>query len=603
MDGAQTDKATSSPVEVQAEISGLLARGAVAEAQRLLETALASWPKNPKLRLLEGEVLAAASPARAAAHYATLIADPALAPWALARLADLFPISELAGEDAAAIAEAVCSDAVERKFKEPILDALLATDDAETKARLTEIAGTRSAIFKYESRLAVARTEAGDFAGATAVLKKARDEGRLSIHAAVLYADLLAVSGELGASIALLEELLAAHPEHTDVSRRLTMMLQRARDFDRAAEVFEQAVARWPQDWMLVYRLNRLPVPRERYERILDLLFARAGDALENNERFRFQAALAALHADDPARGFALLDRRFTPPVSILAVPVQKALKARAQKGWREGSRLVDDRTKEVQVTRTAGARATVVLTTGITFGNLPLAFVDTLFAAHGINVIYLRDFAKRAYLRGVSALGASEEETVATLKRMAAELEAKRLIAMGSSSGGFSALRVGRADGRGRRGFVLRPHRDRDLSRPDAGVRLESEFLRQGDHGTRRRSAFRSRAVALAPVEHEVRAVLWRGFARRYPPGAPSRRPSRRDAAARPRRQRSFCRRSHDRRRQLRSPAQGAGGVEQVTVNSIHRRHPEVPAEGGPRRMTSLRCVLRGTASRCTSA
>lgn len=444
MDGAQTDKAASSPVEMQVEISGLLARGAVGDAQRLLDTALAGWPKNPKLRLLEGEVLAAASPARAAVHYAALIAEPALAPWALARLADLFPVSGLAGEDAVAIAEAVCSDAAERRIKEPILDALLAAGDAETKARLTEIAGTRSAIFKYESRLAVARTEAGDFAAAMAVLRKARDEGRLSIHAAVLYADLLAVSGELDASIALLEELLAAHPEHADVSRRLTMMLQRARDFDRAAEVFEQAVRRWPQDWMLVYRLNRLPVARERYERILDLLFARAGDALENNERFRFQAGLAALHADDPARGFALLDRRFGPPVSILAMPVQKALKARAPKAWREASRLADDRTKEVQVTRSAGARATVVLTTGIAFGNLPLAFVDTLFAAHGINVVYLRDFAKRAYLRGVSALGASEEETVAALKCIAAELGAKRLIAMGSSSGGFSALRVG---------------------------------------------------------------------------------------------------------------------------------------------------------------
>jgi len=166
MDGAQTDKAASSPVEAQAEISGLLARGAAAEAQRVLDTALTSWPKNPKLLLLKGQVLAAASPAEAAVHYAALIAEPALAPWALARLADLFPVSGLAGEDAAAIAEAVCSDAVERRFKEPILDALLATGDAETVAKLTEIAGTRSAIFKYESRLAVARTEAGDFAGA-----------------------------------------------------------------------------------------------------------------------------------------------------------------------------------------------------------------------------------------------------------------------------------------------------------------------------------------------------------------------------------------------------------------------------------------------------
>ena len=42
---------------------------------------------------------------------------------------------------------------------------------------------------------------------------------------------------------------------------------------------------------------------------------------------------------------------------------------------------------------------------------------------------------------------------------------------------------------------------------------------------------------------------------------------------------------------------------LEQVAITSIHRRHPEAPGAAGPRRMTSLRRVLRGTALRCTSA
>src|SRR6185437_11616653 len=270
------------------------------------------------------------------------------------------------------------------------------------------------------------------------------NERRLPPTGAILYSDLLAVTDELHAAIAMLEEVYAQHPDHADISRRLTMLLQRARKFDRAAEVFEQAVERWPQDWLLVYRLNRLPVSAERYERILDLLSARMGDAPKANERYRFQLALAALHADDPSRGFALLKHRFTPPVSILAVPVQRALKLRPPNAWREASRLADDRTKEVQVATSPNARATVVLTTGIMFGNLPLTFIDGLFAARQINVIYLRDFGKRAYMRGVSALGASEEETIVALKKMTAELGTKRLIAMGSSSGGFSAFRTG---------------------------------------------------------------------------------------------------------------------------------------------------------------
>jgi len=442
MDDVRMDK--GSPLEAQAEVASLLARGAHAEAGSLLETALARWPKNPKLQLLKGEVLAATAPAAAAVHYARLTRDPNLAPWAAARLVDLFPISGLGGGDAAAIAGDISGSQIERRLKERILDALLLAADDETKARIYEAAGTESAIFKYESKLAVARTEAGDFAGAKAVLGSAWNERRLPPTGAILYSDLLAVTDELDTAIAMLEELLAQYPYHADISRRLTMLLQRARNFDRAAEVFEQAVERWPQDWMLVYRLNRLPVSPERHERILDLLFARMGNAPKDNERYRYQLALAALHGDDPTRGFALLEHRFTPPVSILAVPVQRALKVRSPKAWREASRLKDDRTKEVQVAPSPNARATVVLTTGIMFGNLPLSFIDGLFAARRINVIYLRDFGKRAYMRGVSALGASEEETVIALKKMTAELGTKRLVAMGSSSGGFSAFRTG---------------------------------------------------------------------------------------------------------------------------------------------------------------
>ena len=445
MDAAQADKAASSPVAAHAEVAALLASGAVSEAQAALDAALARWPKNPKRVLVKGEVLAKASPVQAATHYASLTSDPALAPWAAARLADLLPLPAATSDEAAALAEAVCDGVVERPLKEPILDALLEAGDDAAKSKLIEIAGAKSKIFKYESKLAVARTESGEFAGAIAVLAKARAEGRLSVHAAVLYADFARVVGPAGQnSIALLEEVYARNPDHADLSRRLTMMLQRARDFDRAAEVFEQAVARWPQDWMLVYRLNRLPIAHDRYERVLALLLEGAGKALKTHERLRFQTALAVLHADDPTRGFELMEAKFTPPVSILAVPVQKALKTRDAKAWRAASRLIDDRTKEVQVTRSPDPRGTVVITTGITFGNLPLAFIDAIFAAQGFNVIYLRDFGKRVYLRGVASLGASEEETIAALKRMGRELGGKRLIAMGSSSGGFSAMRVG---------------------------------------------------------------------------------------------------------------------------------------------------------------
>src|SRR6202042_2464712 len=156
-------------VQAHAEVAALLARGAVAEAESLLEAALARWPKNPKLLLVKGEVLAKASPARAAVHYAALTGDANLAPWPAGRLADLLPLPAVTPDEAVALAEAVCAGAVERPLKERILDALLESGDAATRTKLTEIAGNKSKIFKYESKLAVARTESGDFEGAIAV--------------------------------------------------------------------------------------------------------------------------------------------------------------------------------------------------------------------------------------------------------------------------------------------------------------------------------------------------------------------------------------------------------------------------------------------------
>ena len=89
-------------------------------------------------------------------------------------------------------------------------------------------------------------------------------------------------------------------------------------------------------------------------------------------------------------------------------------------------------------------ARASVVVTAGPLFGNLPIAFLDALLATHDVNVVYLRDFQKRAFLRGVGTLGTDEAQTMSALRRLLAELGAPRTFVMGSSSGGFSALRYG---------------------------------------------------------------------------------------------------------------------------------------------------------------
>jgi hypothetical protein len=443
MDLTEEAKAPNSPLAAHAAVQAKLDAGAAGAARALLEASTARWPGNPKLLLLKGELLERqAQPREAALHYAALTTDPAIAVWASGRLAALLKGDPLPLADAAAVVRDVSRSDVDAKLKGSLLNALLSHDDGE--GTLLDIAGTLSSLFQYELRLAVRRTERKDFAGALSILEAARDAGRVSVRSAVLMAELLRLEGRLPDAIGVLEDLLPQHRDQPELLRQLTMMLQRAGDYAREAEIFAQAARRWPQDWMLLHRLNRLPLAPQRLREIFAIFDAGAGEALDRNDRYRFQFALAALQVGEVARGIALLERRYEEPTSILAVPVRKALRARPAAGWREGSRFSDDRTKDVQIATSPGARASVVLTTGISFGFLPLAFVDTLFAAHGLNVIYLRDFRERAYLRGIVSLGADEAETIAALKRLVAELGTKRTIVMGSSAGGFSALRYG---------------------------------------------------------------------------------------------------------------------------------------------------------------
>ena len=486
MDNEAQDKAPISAMQIHDAVAADLARGAVDEATEQLEAALARWPAHSKLRLLKGEVLAQSSRAAAALYYAELLEDPALCVWASPRLTELLNGSPLDLSDALAVARRVSRAGANDRVREPVLDALLKREDGDESARLLKIVGSKSGIFRFESKLAVQRTEAGKFEAAIELLEKARAGNRLALHAAMLLSDLLSLCGRLDDAIVLLKEWLERHPEHADVYRRLTMMLQRARKFDLAADVFEMAAKRWPQDWMLVYRLNRLPVAPERYEELFGTILRGAEGAWPKNDRLRFQLALAALHARDAGLGFEMLKKKFEHPVSILALPVKKALAARAPGDWLTGSRLKDDRTREVQVARSPNARATVLLTTGIAFGNLPLAFIDTLFAAHRMNVVYLRDFGKRAYLRGVSSLASSEDGTIAALKEIVAGLGAKRTIAMGSSSGGFSALRYGALLGA-------------DLAVSFSGPTAMSEFF-----GETRVSAWNPNFFVKAQVEQE---------------------------------------------------------------------------------------------------
>ncbi len=434
----------ASVAEANRSVLQLLEEGKSAGALALLESALARWPRNQRLLLTKGEVLAASGSDKAAEHYAGLLSDPKAVPWAVTRLRELLEKEPLELDAALKVGAQIAAADIEPRLKQPLLDLLLEREEPSERMRLLETIAPAAGLHKYEWKLAVARIEQGDPQSALALLSRAMTEGRTSPHGTTLLSDLLATCGKLPEAIETLEAAIMRHPDHPDLYRRLIFLLQRERAFGKAGAVMGQALERWPSDWMLLHRLNRLPLEPGQFERIFAIVSRNAPAAAENDERFCLQFALACLHAREIERGLSLLARPFQDPVSHMAAPVLGAVRSRPVDFWRDRSRLVDDRSRDVQWTLSPRPRATLVLPTGISFGYLPLSMIDALFAEHDVNVVYLRDFNKRAYLRGVVGLGSTEAETLGNLKPLLDRLDAARTIIMGSSQGGFAALRYG---------------------------------------------------------------------------------------------------------------------------------------------------------------
>lgn len=106
---------------------------------------------------------------------------------------------------------------------------------------------------------------------------------------------------------------------------------------------------------------------------------------------------------------------------------------------------LIVDDGAEVIVSPPGTTGTTVLVFTGLNGGAMvPIVYVDRLCAAAGHAAIYLRDPRRTFYLGGVSGLSGDLEGSIAALRGLLQELQTSRLRCMGSSAGGFAAIRYG---------------------------------------------------------------------------------------------------------------------------------------------------------------
>ena len=110
---------------------------------------------------------------------------------------------------------------------------------------------------------------------------------------------------------------------------------------------------------------------------------------------------------------------------------------------------FLDDRTSDVQVVEMPGAETMII---GFCGGShqlgMPINLLDRWLAQTGSHVIYLRDRKKIGYAEGIPTLGDDMASTIDTLRHLAGDVGARRIVCLGHSAGATGALRFARTLG-----------------------------------------------------------------------------------------------------------------------------------------------------------
>ncbi|WP_028029763.1 hypothetical protein [Gemmobacter nectariphilus] len=106
---------------------------------------------------------------------------------------------------------------------------------------------------------------------------------------------------------------------------------------------------------------------------------------------------------------------------------------------------LVVDEGQDVTVSPQGETGTTLLVFTGLADqAMVPIEYIDRFCAAAGHSAIYLRDSGRTLYIAGVPALAEDLDGMMAALRGLLQDRQTSRLLCMGTSAGGFGAIRYG---------------------------------------------------------------------------------------------------------------------------------------------------------------
>lgn len=468
--------------EVHHELERLLDVGESQTARLVAREALDRWPNNLKLgHLYSDALLRNGDVAAAIEHLQAMLEDRPERIWTAIRLVRAYLRSGRANEAAEVYVGRVWrGDGAEARYRENLLNEVFYRLPAERRKdfleRLAGIEGHPLVDFRLASVLA----QQGASADALAVLERSRPD-RDSCEAALLRADMLFVedrcaealalldewharvpsdprvqmrradlllaTGRAGKALPVLEQLGRDQPNDGVVHRKLLACLHVLGEYARLPALLDQALRRWPGDWMFIFQANRLPIGRDAFDGLLQLMkHNAAAGCLDDWCRFVF--AGSCLRAGETRAAIdELLRLTASPLLGARVAPILAALKCRPVEDWTANPRFDDLGDRDVQIVRVDGATATVLVFAswdGLV-SYLPLGHIDRLLPPDiPANVVYLRDFRAQAYLKGIAGLGVDEAQTIERLRALLQGLGAPRLVTLGASGSGFAAVRYG---------------------------------------------------------------------------------------------------------------------------------------------------------------
>lgn len=413
----------------------------------MIAEARARWPKELRLVLFEGAHLAATGRTAAAEGcFRSAMASHPSNPWPAVRLLELLLAGKRIAEAAALFASTVWPGPAPVQTRLPFLSRITSAigDLAERRRFLDALMrGTQDDRFVLAKRAALS-IRARDRVEAEALLDRARALGPLPDDAQVLALEIMITATRFEEALALANDLRARFPDRADFARRAIQAAHFLGRREEMVELLDEALERWPGDWLMVFRYNRCTVPMADDRRLFARLAAQR-PVMGENQRWLFQYVVACLRHGRTAKALeALALVQDTGPAGSMAAPLRAALARLPAEDWRSTRGIVNDPAREVQVVTRPGACATLVLLAGVQggLGYLPMDHTDALMARLPVNVVYLRDLDHRGFTGGMRGLGPGPEDMIAGLRSIT-EPWGLPVVTFGSSIGGVAAIRT----------------------------------------------------------------------------------------------------------------------------------------------------------------